>query len=119
MLKYPSTLTSPAKWAALEEYHVRISKLVKTYYPECLNILRARTRRVLMRAALEGRIPMDLPFDNEQPWNGVFTQVSRDMDFWAHEVLIFAQNFLAWNGPGNAWPRGYGHPSACQRGFGQ
>ena len=29
-----------------------------------------------MRAALQGRIPMDLPFDTEQPWNGVFMQVS-------------------------------------------
>ena len=114
MLKYPSTLTNPAKevitWAAWEEYYVRISKLVKTY-PECWHLIMAaedrcrgehleRTRRVLMRAALEGRLPMDLPFDNEQPWNGVFMQVSRDMDFWTHEVVIPAQNFLAWGGAG-------------------
>ena len=114
MLKYPATATNPARevitWAALEEYHVRISKLVKTY-PECWHLIMAaedrcrgehleRTRRVLVRAALEGRLPMDLPFDNEQPWNGAFMQVSRDMDFWTHEVIIPAQNFLAPGGAG-------------------
>ena len=81
-----------------------------------------RTRRVLVRAALEGRLPMDLPFDNEQPWNGVFMQVARDMDFWTHEVVIPAQNFLARGGAGKRMAREIAEDmisTACQRSFGQ
>lgn len=73
MLQYPSSGSSAASkevmtCAALEEYHNRIVKLHKTS-PECWHLLVAaadrcrcehveRTRRLLVRANLEGKAPL-------------------------------------------------------------
>ena len=97
-------------WACLDEYFRNISNLNRQY-PECWPlILQAddrcrsdhleRTRRTLTRAMAEGRLPMALHFDPEQPWVGVFTQVSRDIAFWNQEVVVPAQNFIARGGAG-------------------
>lgn len=115
MLQYPSSGSTAASkevmtWAALEEYHNRIFKLHKTY-PECWHLLVAaedrcrcehleRTRRLLVRANLEGKVPLGMSFDEEQPWVGVFTYIARDLDFWTHEVILPSQNFLARGGAG-------------------
>ena len=120
MLQYKKTLPTDEpkyviSWAALEEYHARILRLVRTY-PECWHLIMAaedrcrgehleRTRRLLVRAALEGRLPMNLPFDQNQPWIGTFMHCARDMDFWNNEVVMPAQNFLARGGAGKRMAR--------------
>ena len=95
-------------WAALDEYFRNIATLNRQY-PECWHlILQAedrcrsdhleRIRRSLTRAAIEARLPMDLNFDVQQPWIGVFTHAARDQAYWNQEVQIPAQAFIARQG---------------------
>lgn len=95
-------------WAALDEYFRTIATLNRQY-PECWHlILQAedrcrsdhieRVRRSLTRAAIEARLPMDLNFDAQQPWIGVFTYAARDQTYWNQEVQIPAQAFIARQG---------------------
>ena len=83
--------------AALEEYHECIAKLCRDF-PECWSLVMKaedrcrgehfeRIRRSLIRARLEGRLPMNLSFDPDQPWPGVFTFAARDEAYWTAEVI--------------------------------
>ena len=113
MLKHNPTVPGGVKkavmtWAALDEYHRVIANLNKQY-PEAWHLILIaedkcrsehleRTRRALVRAATEGRIPMGLNFDVEQPWVGVFSYIARDHAYWNAEIQVPAQNFIARGG---------------------
>ena len=116
MLKHdenPAGIKKPvATVAALEEYHEKIYELTNEF-PECWHLVmqaedRARSeyferiRRDLVRARLEGRLPMNVSFDPEQPWVGVFTYMARNADYWNKFVVRPAQTFLARGGAGKA-----------------
>lgn len=96
--------------AALEEYVDRIQELV-TEFPACWHLImqaedrmRAeqfeRFHRQLIRARLEGRLPMNQVFDPDQPWIGVFSFAARDNDYWTKFVIRLAQTFIARGGSG-------------------
>ena len=95
---------------ALEEYQECIAKLCKDF-PECWSLVMKaedrcrgehfeRIRRFLIRARLEGRLPMNLNFDPDQPWPSVFTFAARDEAYWTAEVIRPAQIFLIRGGTG-------------------
>ena len=96
--------------AALEEYHDKINEL-NNEFPECWHLIvqaedrcRAeqfeRAKRNLTKALLEGRMPMNIDFRAEEPWNGVFTYMARDSDYWNRSVVRPAQTFIARGGSG-------------------
>lgn len=60
---------------------------------------------MLLRARMEGTLPMNVPFDPNQPWIGVFTYASRDAEYWAKHVVRPAQTFLARGGSGKRMSR--------------
>lgn len=116
MLKHPpnSAAGVPPKnvvtVAALEEYVNRISEL-NDEFPEAWHLLLQaedkcrgeqfeRFRRELTRAKMEGRLPMNLSFDEGQPWVGVFCYAARSQDFWDRCVVRPAQTFIARGGTG-------------------
>ena len=113
MLKHTPSVPGGVKkpvitWAALDEYH-RVIAGLNRQYPEAWHLILMaedkcrseqleRTRRMLVRAATEGRLPMGLTFDADQPWVGVFTYIARDHSYWNSEVQVPAQNFIARGG---------------------
>ncbi|CAL1136058.1 unnamed protein product [Cladocopium goreaui] len=113
MLRYPSTASglAPKKVvtsASLEEYFERIVKLAADF-PEtwhlimraedkCRSEMLERYRRQLTKAALEGRLPMNLDFDPNQPWIGVFTYAARNSEFWDEQVVKPSTIFIARGG---------------------
>jgi hypothetical protein len=113
MLRYAGTLVSPGVKlvvtpACLEEYYEKIAKL-NAEFPECWHLLvqaedrcRAemfeRYRRLLTKAKVEGRIPMNLQFDTNQPWVGVFAHAARDDTYWNEHVIRPSQTFVARSG---------------------
>ena len=114
MLKHPANATTrtPATpivtVAALEEYYNRIVEL-NNEFPEAWHlILQAedqcrgeqfeRFQRELVRAKNEGRLPMNLDFDQNRPWVGVFQFAARCQEYWDRVVIRPAQTFLARGG---------------------
>ena len=100
--------------AALEEYFEVIQKLNHDC-PECWHLIMQaedrcrgehfdRIRRKLARAVLEGRLPMNLEYNVDQPWVGVFTYAARDNEYWNNEVIRTAQCFLIRGGLGKRMP---------------
>ena len=101
--------------AALEEYLDKISELHQEF-PECWHlVLQAedrcrgeqfeRVRRDLIRARVEGRLPMNVDFNPDQPWVGVFVYMARNADYWNRHVVRPAQTFLARGGTGRVMSR--------------
>ena len=102
--------------AALEEYFNRIMDLNEEF-PEAWHLLLQaedrcrgeqleRFRRELNRAKLEGRLPMNLRYEEEQPWVGVFTYAARNQEYWDRVVIRPAQTyFLARGGSGKQMTR--------------
>ena len=85
-------------------------------FPECWHLVwqaedrcrrdeMERIRRQLTRARLAGTLPMDIAFDPDQPWIGVFTYAARDGEYWAKHVVRPAQSFLARGGAGKSMTR--------------
>lgn len=114
MLKHPAVAPAVPKpvvtIAALEEYADKIYELVSEF-PECYYLVWQaddrcrrdefeRIRRSLTRARLNGTLPMNVQFDPDQPWVGVFTYAARDGEYWARHVVRPAQTFLARGGGG-------------------
>ena len=113
MIKHPPTppatvSKSVATVASLEEYSDRIADLVSEF-PECWHLIMQaedrcrgeqfeRYKRELARAHLEARLPMNLDFHPDQPWNAVFMHAARDRDFWDRNVVRPAQTFIARGG---------------------
>eukprot|EP00435_Cladocopium_sp_Y103_P022756 s3386_g5.t1 len=113
MLRYPASAPgmTPKKVitsAALEEYYDRIVKL-STDFPEtwhlimraedkCRSEMMERYRRQLTKAALEGRLPMNLDYDGTQPWIGVFTYAARNSEYWDEHVIKPSTIFIARGG---------------------
>lgn len=46
-----------------------------------------RFRRELARAKLEGRLPINLHFDDGTPWVGVFCYAARNQEYWDRAVV--------------------------------
>lgn len=101
--------------ACLEEYADKISELCAEF-PECWHLVwqaedrcrrdeLERIRRSLVRARIEGNLPMNIRFDPDQPWVGVFTYAARDGEYWAKHVTRPAQTFLARGGSGRKMTR--------------
>ena len=118
MLKHPANAATntPAKSvvtvAALEEYANKIAEL-NDEFPEAWHLLLQaedrcrgeqfeRFKRELVRAKLDGRLPMNLDYDESQPWVGVFCYAARSQDFWDRCVVRPAQTFLARGGAGKS-----------------
>lgn len=113
MLRYPPAANGmPSKKvitsAALEEYFERIVKLASDF-PEtwhlimraedkCRSEMMERYRRQLTKAAMEGRLPMNLDFDVTQPWIGVFTFAARNSEYWDEHVIKPSTIFIARGG---------------------
>ena len=53
-----------------------------------------RIKRRLDRALDQDRLPMDLDYDPERPWDGVFRAAAMDKDFWDREVRDPALDFI-------------------------
>eukprot|EP00913_Durusdinium_trenchii_P021101 g19829.t1 len=94
--------------ACLEEYFERVVKL-NSEFPEtwhllmqaedrCRSEMFERYRRQLVKAAVDGKLPMGLEFDPVTPWVGVFTHAARDTMYWDEHVVRPAQNFIARGG---------------------
>ena len=101
--------------AALEEYMNKILEL-NDEFPEAWHLVMQaedrcrgeqfeRYKRDLVRARLEGRLPMSLVFNHEQPWVGVFCFAARNQEFWNRMVIRPAQTFLARGGAGKSMSR--------------
>ena len=113
MLRYAATTPggSPQRVvsaACLEEYYERVVKL-NAEFPEtwhllmqaedrCRSEMFERYRRQLVKAAVDGKLPMGLDFNPATPWIGVFTHAARDATYWDEHVVRPAQNFIARGG---------------------
>ena len=110
MLRYQANAAGIRKdvmtWAALEEYRNRVVKLNRAY-PECWHLLVAaedrcrgenleRTRRLLSRALVEGKVPLGMTFEEDQPWVGVFTYIARDRILDSRSYPSFTELPGAW-----------------------
>ena len=118
MLKHPGNTANgvPDKRvttvAALEEYANRIAELNDEFSEAWHLLLQAedrcrgeqfeRFRRELVRAKLDGRLPMNLDYDDGQPWMGVFSYAARAQDYWDRHVVRPAQTFIARGGGGKS-----------------
>ena len=94
--------------AGLEEYAEKIGEL-RNAFPERWHLIWSaedkcrrghfeRLRRSLLSAQMEGRLPMNLTFTPDQPWNGVFVQAARDSEYWDRYVVRPAQAYIARTG---------------------
>lgn len=64
----------------------------------CRSEMFERYRRQLVKAAVDGKLPMGLDFAADAPWIGVFIHAARDSTFWDEHVVRPAQNFIARGG---------------------
>ena len=121
MIRHPPVTAGaapvPVTIAALEEYHDRISDLVKEF-PECWHLVMQAGRAVRARQAgfdpcQAGEPPADeSEFNTEQPWNGAFAFAARDRDFWDRNVVRSANLHCARRWQEIHWQEGSGRHAA-------
>ena len=99
---------------SLEQYYEAFIDLCLEY-PECWHLLmpaedRMRgerfehLRRGLTRAHAAGKVPVDINFDPNRPWDGVFQAAAKDHQYWDSNVRRPAVAFLARSAKGVVQP---------------